>query len=776
MQRQQKIKKESRNEVKAVLWLSFAVLSIISLYITSRVDFIANNLVGVFGSSIAVALEYLVGHAKYLVPALMVLYAVMLFKNKKVSDASNQTIGIILAFITITTALHINIAHSATSFISTFSSEYGIGGGFFGAVFSSVIVTVFGLVGSYIVIITCLLLSFMLITNTHLLGLLSTIFELIKNSFNKISKGVSQFLFDEEETSKTKIQLKKKTRNVVEPETEMEPELKAIPIFHMYDEREEETKNESHTYDKAEPIPSIEEEMNNTLENEMLDTALDTANIADTTYEIKEDDDIPGLYNNATSEFALPPISLLQRNIKLKNPRMNKDISEKVKQLEDTLASFGVNGKVSQVSCGPAITRFEIQPETGIKVSKIVNLSDDIALNLAASQVRIEAPIPGKAAVGIEVPNKEVSIVGFRDILESPDFSENPSKVTVGLGMDIAGKVVVADLSKMPHLLVAGATGSGKSVCMNTIICSLLYKALPSELKLLMIDPKMVELTNFNGIPHLIAPVITDSKKAATALRWMVNEMENRYEMFAAAGVKNIIGFNNLKAQEDPEGKKPALPYIVILIDELADLMMVAPADVEDAICRLAQMARAAGIHLVIATQRPSVDVITGLIKANVPSRIAFAVSSQVDSRTILDMGGAEKLLGQGDMLFFPIGASKPIRVQGAYVSDKEVEKIVKFLKVQGVPEYENVLEEKVTPKKQLEIEDDLLPEATRILLESNQASISLLQRRLRIGYTRAARLIDIMEEKGIVGGYEGSKPRAILISWEEYKEMFKKF
>jgi len=761
MQKQQKAKKESRNEIMAVLWIALAVLITISLLITSRVDFTVNNFVGVFGSSIVEILVWLVGQAKYLVPLLMVIYAVMLFKNKKMSDTSNQTLGVILAFITITTALHINIAHNSVMNLGFFfGPREAIGGGFFGAIFSSLIVTIFGLFGSYIVIITCLLLSFMLITNTHLLGLLSTAFGFIKNTFNKISAGVSQFLFDEEETSKTKVQQKKKAK-MFEPK--VEAESKPVPIFHMYNEDEEETKDESYTYDKSEEIPSIEEEMMN------------TNNKVQEVEEVSEEE-IPGLYNTATSEFTLPPISLLQRDIKLKNPRMNKDISEKIQQLEDTLASFGVNGKVSQVNCGPAITRFEIQPESGTKVSKIVNLSDDIALNLAASQVRIEAPIPGKAAVGIEVPNKEVAIVGFRDILESPEFSENPSKVTVGLGMDIAGKVVVADLSKMPHLLVAGATGSGKSVCMNTIICSLLYKSLPTELKLLMIDPKMVELTNYNGIPHLIAPVVTDSKKAATALRWMVNEMENRYEMFAAAGVKDITRFNNLKAQEDPERQNPALPYIVILIDELADLMMVAPADVEDAICRLAQMARAAGIHLVIATQRPSVDVITGLIKANVPSRIAFAVSSQIDSRTILDMGGAEKLLGQGDMLFFPIGSSKPLRVQGAYVSDKEVEKIVKFLKIQGAPEYENVLEEKATPKKQVEIEDDLLPEAVRILLESNQASISLLQRRLRIGYTRAARLIDIMEEKGIVGGYEGSKPRAILINWEEYQEMFKKF
>ena len=749
MQIWQRIKEEARNEVMAILWLAFAALSGISIYIMDKgVAFTSNYFIGFFGLFISRILTGLVGQAKYLVPLLMIIYAVMLFKNKKVSSMSNQGFGIVLAFLTITTALHINIAHNHVSIKDFFlDSMGGIGGGLLGATFSIAIITVFGIFGSYIVIITCLLLSFMLITNTHLLGLLSTIICLIKNGFNKMGNGISQFLFDEEDTSKTNIQSKKKNKKI---------KPKVVPIVHMYSESEGEIKPENYANDKSEHI-SIEEDMINTNHE-------------------TSSPNIPGLYNNTTSEFTLPPISLLQRNIKLKNPRMNKDISEKIKQLEDTLASFGVNGKVSQVSCGPAITRFEIQPETGTKVSKIVNLSDDIALNLAASQVRIEAPIPGKAAVGIEVPNKEVAVVGFRDVLESPEFLENSSKVTVGLGMDIAGKVVVADLSKMPHLLVAGATGSGKSVCMNSIICSLLYKALPTELKLLIIDPKMVELTNFNGIPHLISPVVTDSKKAATALRWMVNEMENRYEMFAAAGVKDITRFNNLKAQEDPDGQNPALPYIVILIDELADLMMVAPADVEDAICRLAQMARAAGIHLVVATQRPSVDVITGLIKANIPSRIAFAVSSQIDSRTILDMGGAEKLLGQGDMLFFPIGASKPIRVQGAYVSDKEVEKIVKFLKVQGAPEYENVLEEKGTPKKQLELEDDLLPEATRMLLESNQASISLLQRRLRIGYTRAARLIDIMEEKGIVGGYEGSKPRAVLINWEGYKEMFKKF
>ena len=749
MQIWQKIKEESRNEVLAVLWLAFAALSGISIYIVDRgVAFTSNYFIGFFGLFIARIFTGLVGQAKYIVPLLITLYAIMLFKNKKVSGISNQGLGIVLAFITFTVALHINITGTLLPMGTILKeSMEGVGGGLIGATFSIGFIKIFGVFGSYIIITTSFLLSFMMLTNTHLIGLLISIFVLIRNSFSRMGNGLSQFLFDEENSSKTNNAMKKQNRKI---------KPKGVPLVHMYQDTEEDCDVENDEKANLEIVSGEDLGKNNE--------------------EVANSIVIPGLYNNISSEFTLPPISLLQRNIKLKNPRMNKDISEKVRQLEYTLASFGVNGKVSQVTCGPAITRFEIQPETGTKVSKIVNLADDIALNLAASQVRIEAPIPGKAAVGIEVPNKEVAIVSFRDVLESPQFLENSSKITVGLGMDIAGKVVAADLSKMPHLLVAGATGSGKSVCMNSLICSLLFKALPTELKLLIIDPKMVELTNYNGIPHLIAPVITDSKKAATALRWMVNEMENRYEMFAAAGVKDIARFNSLRAQEDPEGQNPALPYIVILIDELADLMMVAPADVEDAICRLAQMARAAGIHLVVATQRPSVDVITGLIKANIPSRIAFAVSSQIDSRTILDMGGAEKLLGQGDMLYFPIGASKPIRVQGAYVSDKEVDKIVKYLKVQGAPEYENVLEEKNPPKKQIDIEDELLPEATRILLESNQASISLLQRRLRIGYTRAARLIDLMEEKGIVGGYEGSKPRAVLINWEEYKNMFKNF
>ena len=467
---------------------------------------------------------------------------------------------------------------------------------------------------------------------------------------------------------------------------------------------------------------------------------------------------------------------MLEKTKRSANTLSQKDINENIHILQKTLESFGVEGKVVQVSCGPTITRYEFQPAPGIKVSRIVNLADDIALSLAAAGVRIEAPIPGKAAIGIEVPNREIATVSLREVIESEEFQNSSSKLTVALGKDVAGKPTVTDLAKMPHLLIAGATGSGKSVCMNALITSILFKAKPSEVKFLMIDPKMVELTTYNGIPHLITPVVTDPKKAASALRWAVHEMENRYELFAAAGVKDMVRYNML-VTDSLDTEKHFLPQIVILIDELADLMMVAPADVEDSICRLAQMARAAGIHLVVATQRPSVDVITGIIKANIPSRIAFAVSSQTDSRTILDMNGAEKLLGRGDMLFYPTGYPKPVRLQGVFVSDREVEKIVQFLKEQEVPEYiEEITNQDLEADKNIdesEEEDELIPQAAKLFIENGQASISLLQRRFRIGYTRAARIIDQMEDKGIIGPYEGSKPRQVLITIEDYERLF---
>lgn len=478
------------------------------------------------------------------------------------------------------------------------------------------------------------------------------------------------------------------------------------------------------------------------------------------------------LLNNKNKVFNLPPLDLLQVSTLSKGGQSDSDIAQKVRVLEETLKNFGVRARVTRVSRGPAITRYEIQPPPGVKVSRIVGLADDIALGMASTGVRIEAPIPGLAAVGIEVPNKKISTVRLRDLLETDVYWKARSYLTVALGKDIAGHTVTADLAAMPHLLIAGATGSGKSVCLNTIIASILFKAAPEQVKFLIIDPKMVELATYNGIPHLVAPVVTDPKKAATTLRWAVKEMEYRYELFAGIGARDIEKYNAIIRQRGR--KEDQLPLMVIVIDELADLMMVAPADVEDTVCRLAQMARAGGMHLVVATQRPSVDVITGLIKANIPSRISFSVSSQIDSRTILDMPGAEKLLGRGDMLFYPVGSAKPIRLQGAFVSDREVELLVSYLRKQAVPQDEKNITQDLINLESPSPDDELMTRAANLIMDTGQASISLLQRRLRIGYARAARLMDMLERRGIVGGPQGSRGRTVLMSQEQYRQTFK--
>ncbi len=479
--------------------------------------------------------------------------------------------------------------------------------------------------------------------------------------------------------------------------------------------------------------------------------------------------------------YEYPPIELLGKPTQKALKGGAKALTDTATKLQKTLYSFGVSAKVENVSVGPAITRYELKPAEGVRVSKIANLADDIALNLAAETIRIEAPIPGKQAVGIEVPNKERASVHLREILESDEFKENKSKLTIALGKDVAGKIQLADIAKMPHVLIAGSTGSGKSVCINTIITSIIYNAKPSEVKLVMVDPKVVELSVYNGIPHLLIPVVTDPRKAAGALAWAVQEMDNRYNLFATKGVRDLKGYNKaIEKEQEGNGK---LPQIVIIIDELADLMMVAAKEVEESICRLAQKARAAGMHLVIATQRPSVDVITGLIKANVPSRIAFAVSSQVDSRTILDSIGAEKLLGKGDMLYFPSGAPKPSRVQGAFVTDEEVEKIVDFVKSNGTATYsEDILEtienNNKTDKElaQEASEDDeadpFLMDAIQTVIETGQASTSFIQRRFKVGYARAGRIIDQMEERGVISGYQGSKPREVLMTMDRWNEL----
>ena len=489
----------------------------------------------------------------------------------------------------------------------------------------------------------------------------------------------------------------------------------------------------------------------------------------DTSVVSKEiEESISEVSENSKKEYLFPKMELLNVNSKLKlKSEDKKDLIESANKLEQTLSNFGVEAKVVQVTKGPSVTRFELQPSPGVKVSKIVNLQDDIALGLAANGVRMEAPIPGKAAIGIEVPNRKQSPVFLREVLDSKEFTSSNKNLAFALGKDITGKCIVGDLSKMPHMLIAGATGSGKSVCINSLIISLLYKYSPEEVKLLMVDPKVVELSIYNGIPHLLIPVVTDPKKAAGALNWAVNEMNKRYNLFSQMKVKNIESYNNLYAKG---GIQEKLPYIVVIVDELADLMMACPNDVEDYICRLAQMARAAGMHLIIATQRPSVDVITGVIKANIPSRVSFAVSSGTDSRTILDQIGAEKLLGRGDMLYYPIGENKPLRVQGAFISEEEVENVVDFIKnVEEEIDYsEDILNhinnEVATDVGTSNENDELLDEAIKLVVEYQQASTSFIQRKLRVGFNRASRIMDELEENGVISARDGSKPRNVLI------------
>jgi len=495
----------------------------------------------------------------------------------------------------------------------------------------------------------------------------------------------------------------------------------------------------------------------------IISTTEDTAQVA-----VSKDGQIHCSYDRP---YHFPSLDILAKGKGSQNN--GEEVAQNAMMLEHVLSDFGITAKVVNATQGPTVTRYEIEPAPGVKVSRIVNLTDDIALNLAAQHIRMEAPIPGKSAIGIEVPNKTTEAVHLRDVLDCSDFKDARGGIPVGLGKDIAGKPVITDLAKMPHLLVAGTTGSGKSVCVNTLISSILFSRKPEEVKLLLIDPKMVELSIYNGIPHLMAPVVTDMKKAAAVLRWAVREMEARYKAFAASGKRDIKSYNEAHP-------KAAMPLIVLIIDELADLMMTAPDDIEESISRLAQMARAAGIHMVLATQRPSVNVITGSIKANVPSRISFAVGSQIDSRTILDMAGAEKLLGKGDMLFAPIGANKPIRVQGAFISDDEVEKLVEFVKAQREPEYDNTVTQEVEKEAEKEssdandvYRDELLERAVNLVMESGQASVSMLQRRFRIGYTRAARLVDTMEDLKIVGPSMGSKAREILMSPEQAKARY---
>ena len=631
-----------------------------------------------------------------------------------------------------------------------------LGGGMIGAVGFAFFFLLFDAQGAMFMAIFLILIAVLLITGRSLQEYINKWVKRVGKAGKALNGARTTQIEKLKEKGKEKREEREQAKREKERQKELEAEAEAegIPI--------EETITEPVIHDFSEHH-SIQQEADQ-VPSSQTNTAMASPN-EELGPEIEPNFTVPEIENEA---YLLPPMTILNRPMKNSQSNERQHISGNVKKLEKTFESFGVKAKVKKVHLGPAVTKYEVYPDAGVKVSRIVSLNDDLALALAAKEIRIEAPIPGKSAVGIEVPNQEVAMVNLREILESDEAQSQSNGLTVGLGRDISGEPVLADLSKMPHLLVAGATGSGKSVCINGIITSLLMRTKPHEVKLLMVDPKMVELNVYNGVPHLLTPVVTDPRKAAQALKKVVSEMERRYELFSHSGTRNLEGYNNyIKRQIEETGNYQAfMPYIVVIIDELADLMMVASKDVEDAITRLAQMARAAGIHLIIATQRPSVDVITGVIKANIPSRIAFSVSSQTDSRTILDGGGAEKLLGKGDMLFLPIGASKPTRIQGAFLSDDEVESVVDFVISQQKAQYqENMIPTDEPEKEEVDVTDELFDDAVRLVVDMQTASVSMLQRRFRIGYTRAARLIDAMEAKHIVGPYEGSKPREVLIT-----------
>lgn len=649
-----------------------------------------------------------------------------------------------------------------------------IGGGVLGTMIAVPLTNMLGIAGAVIVCIGISLALLVFMLGIPVSEIIENYLDNLKDRKQERREEIRQYREQEqEERNQRRAERRKNTKTISLDKDEIDEDQIKINL----NEKPEKAKKYKHEADDLVPLGAKKEKQEfspNTLED----------NLFKVQEEEKEEKtkSVLMLEHTQTVEdetYEFPPIELLTEGGLRSMKGGKKAIADNATKLQKTLYNFGVSAKVENVSVGPAITRYELKPAEGVRVSKIANLADDIALNLAAESIRIEAPIPGKQAVGIEIPNKENEVVHLRDIIESNKFSDSNSKLAFALGKDVAGEEIVTDIAKMPHVLIAGSTGSGKSVCINTLITSIIYKAKPSEVKLVLVDPKVVELSVYNGIPHLLIPVVTDPKKAAGALAWAVQEMVNRYSLFAAKGVRDIKGYN---AALDKENEASKLPQIVIVIDELADLMMVAKNDVEDAICRLAQMARAAGMHLVIATQRPSVDVITGLIKANIPSRIAFAVSSQVDSRTILDMAGAEKLLGKGDMLFYPTGMSKPTRIQGAFISDKDVEKIVDFVKSNGTATYSDDVLESIEKANSNEKEiknideddntDPFLDEAIETVIETGQASTSFIQRRFKVGYARAGRIIDQMEERGIISGYQGSKPREVLMSKERWQEL----
>lgn len=772
-------KKKSKNKKKQLkLNTDMKVILLILLGIILAILIYGNS--GYVGNFLNEILGGMVGIFKYLVPIVPFISAIYMVSNNKedlLSKIIPTSIIMLCCLATMTlyqilnNALEYNIQFSEIIDRAFYLGKWNKGGGIIGILIAYPLVKLFEPIAALIII-----LGIAVIVAVFVFGLKPS--EHISNIVNKVENGRKVNRNDENQNANSH-----KKHSVIQEDLGDVAYSKPETARERKQREKEERRREALKVDEQLTINMLEQEKKNKNSNSNNDDYIEN-NLFKQEEEKKEDKkkEVLQLEHALVVEdehYEYPPVELLSKGKKASRGSA-KMLADTAAKLQKTLYSFGVSAKVENVSVGPTITRYELKPAEGTRVSKIANLADDIALNLAAETIRIEAPIPGKQAVGIEVPNKEKEAVHLREVIESSEFENNKSKLSVALGKDVAGKTIIADIGKMPHVLIAGSTGSGKSVCINSIITSIIYNAKPSEVKLVMVDPKVVELSVYNGIPHLLIPVVTDPKKAAGALAWAVQEMDDRYNKFAQKGVRDLKGYNKAIEKENENAK---LPQIVIIIDELADLMMVAAKEVEEAICRLAQKARAAGMHLVIATQRPSVDVITGIIKANIPSRISFAVSSQIDSRTILDMVGAEKLLGKGDMLFYPAGATKPTRVQGAFVSDKEVEKIVDFIKANGEVKYNEDIIEQIEnankTEKDLEAEqadddgtDPLLMEAIDTVVDTRQASTSFIQRRFKVGYARAGRIIDQMEERGVISGYQGSKPREVLMSKERWQEL----